>query len=127
MSVLRHERDPLLDIGALSKAYRRRRSPLSPVEVTEEFLERIASRDDDLRAMVTVTADRARLHARRATRRIAVGDPSQLLGVPIVLKDIIDVRGVPTTAGSAVLHDATPDRSAVVWSQLGRALSLIHI
>ncbi len=112
---------PLLSVGALAAAYRRRRRALSPVEVTEVFLERIERFDEEIRSMVTVTPDLARRHARTAVGRIADGDPSPLLGIPLVLKDLIDVRGVRTTAGSAVLRDNVATSSAPVWQRLARA------
>lgn len=113
--------DPLLDITALAAGFRRRRRPLSPLDVTEEFLARLAAHDGAVQAMVTVTADRARAQARRAVQRLEAGDPSPLLGVPVVMKDLIDISGVPTTAGSAVLRENVPTKHAAVWSRLERA------
>lgn len=112
---------PLLSVGDLAAAYRRRHRPLSPVEVTEVFLERIERFDERIRSMVTVTPDLARRHARTAAGRIAGGDPSPLLGIPLVVKDLIDVRGVRTTAGSAVLRDNVATSSAPAWQRLARA------
>lgn len=112
--------DVALSAERLASAYRRRRA-LSPVEVTELFLDRIERFDGDVRSMVTVTGDLARRQAERAARRIADGDPSPLLGIPLVVKDLIDVRGVRTTAGSAVLRDNVARRSSVVWRRLERA------
>ncbi|MEI2705343.1 MAG: amidase family protein [Ilumatobacteraceae bacterium] len=112
---------PLLSVGDLAAAYRRRCRPLSPVEVTEVFLERIERFDERIRSMVTVTPDLARRHARTAAGRIAGGDPSPLLGIPLVVKDLIDVRGVRTTAGSAVLRDNVATSSAPAWQRLARA------
>ena len=113
--------DERFSASGLATAYRRRRNRLHPEEVTEFFLARIAEYDSAIAAMVTVTAEAARRQAREAAKRITDGDPSPLLGVPIVLKDLIDVRGVPTRAGSEVLHDNVPNRSATVWNRLHRA------
>ena len=55
---------------------------------------------------ITVTAERARKEAEAAERRYRAGTPlSALDGVPIGWKDIIDIAGTPTTAGSKVLGD----------------------
>lgn len=112
--------DARMTVSGLAAAYRRRR-PLSPVDVVEAYLDRIERFDPEVRALVTVTADLARRQARQAARRLAEGDPSPLLGVPLVLKDLIDVGGVLTTAGSAVLHDNVAERSAPVWQRLRRS------
>ncbi|MCC6226797.1 MAG: amidase [Microthrixaceae bacterium] len=112
--------DEILSVERLAAGYRRRRSPLSPLDVVEMLLERIAGIDGAVRSMVTLTPEIARRGAVRAAERIAQGDPSPLLGVPVVLKDLIDVRGVRTTAGSAVLHDNVAKSSSVVWSRLQR-------
>lgn len=110
-----------LSVERLAMDYRRRRRPVSPVEVTEFFLERIERLDPKIHSVVAVTADLARGQAAAAAVRISEGDPSLLLGVPVLLKDLIDVAGVRTTAGSAVLHDNVASRSADVWRQLQRA------
>lgn len=110
----------LLSVRHLAHAYRARRS-LSPVEVAEYFLERIDRIDGDVRSMVTVTPELAMRQAAVAARRIAQGDPNPMLGVPVVVKDLIDVKGVRTTAGSAVLRDNVATSSSAVWNRLARA------
>ena len=81
---------------------------------TERCLARIAEHDKDINAYITVMADAARAQAREADREIAAGrDRGPLHGVPISLKDLIDVRGTPTTAASRVRigHMASSDAS----------------
>ncbi|WP_108610401.1 amidase family protein [Aminobacter sp. MSH1] len=74
-----------------------------PVELTECLLDRIAKAKGD-NVFITVTAARARLEAKKAQGRYEVGAPlSPLDGVPIAWKDIFDVAGTPTTAGSRLL------------------------
>lgn len=71
--------------------------------VTERCLEQIAAQDASINAFITVMADEAREQARAADRERAAGhDRGPLHGVPISLKDILDVRGVRTTAASRV-------------------------
>lgn len=71
-----------------------------PVEVTECLLERI-EKSSDTSIFITVTAERARAEARRSQARYKAGEPlSALDGVPIAWKDLIDIAGAPTTAGS---------------------------
>ncbi len=81
--------------------------------VTEACLERIDADNPRLNAFITVTAAEARRQAREADRELAAGhDRGPLHGVPISVKDLLDVRGTATTAASRVreghmaLHDA---------------------
>ncbi|MGZ4431903.1 MAG: amidase family protein, partial [Gaiellales bacterium] len=79
---------------------------LSPVEVTRELLGRIEVAQPRLNAFVTVTADLALEQAAAAERAYAEGDAGPLAGVPVSIKDLIEVRGVRCTLGSLV----DPDR-----------------
>ena len=81
---------------------------LDPVEVTEAFLERIGSPRDEP-VFITVTAERARSEAKASRERHAEGCPlGPLDGVPIAWKDLIDIAGTRTTAGSALRRDIQP-------------------
>ncbi len=74
-----------------------------PVAVVACLLDRIEKRKAD-NAFIAVTADRAMREAEAAERRYRAGAPlSALDGVPIGWKDLIDIAGAPTTAGSKVL------------------------
>ena len=71
--------------------------------LTEDALATIARLQPSLNAFITVTADDALADARRADQEIAAGRyRGPLHGIPISLKDLIDVVGTPTTAGSRV-------------------------
>jgi Asp-tRNA(Asn)/Glu-tRNA(Gln) amidotransferase A subunit family amidase len=72
---------------------------VSPVELVEIFLSRIARLNPRLNAYLTVTADQARAQARHAERELRKGRRGPLHGIPISLKDNIWTRGVRTTAG----------------------------
>jgi len=74
---------------------------LSPVELLEVALERIRARNDELHAYLHVDEEGARTAAREAERAAREGDARPLLGIPICVKDVIDVAGMPTTAGAA--------------------------
>jgi aspartyl-tRNA(Asn)/glutamyl-tRNA(Gln) amidotransferase subunit A len=89
---------------------------LSPVELTEHALDRIAELDDHLHAFVTVTRDRALTEAAKAERELAAGERrGPLHGIPYAVKDLFDVAGEVTGAGSHVLaaNVATADSTAV--------------
>ena len=88
-------------IAALARALGTREVTASAV--TERCLHAIAEQDRSLNAFITVLADEAREQARQADAEIAAGrHRGPLHGVPISLKDLIDLEGTPTTAASRV-------------------------
>ncbi|GAA3008978.1 amidase [Streptosporangium longisporum] len=79
-----------------------RRREISPVELTEHYLDRIDRLDAQVGAYVTVTAELALEQAHKAEARVLAGeDVSPLAGVPIPIKDLNLVKGVPIHFGSA--------------------------
>lgn len=108
----------------LARAFREGRT--SSQEVTEACLGRIAQEQARVNAFVTVTTDLARAQAREADARFARGEVrSPLQGVPISLKDLIALEGVPTTAASQVRRTAIAPRDAVVVGRLKDAGAVI--
>lgn len=93
------------DLSAREQASAVRRRELSPVEITEHYLDRIDRLADQVGAYVTVTADIAREQARAAEKAVTEGDRSVLLGVPVPVKDLNMVKDVPFTLGSAAYDD----------------------
>ncbi|MGA8400512.1 MAG: amidase family protein, partial [Stellaceae bacterium] len=91
--------DPsLLSATALSAGISSRK--LSPVEVADAFLARISAQDQQLHAFIAVYADEARQAAEAADKAIRSGHAvGPLHGVPIALKDLIDLEGRVTTGG----------------------------
>ncbi len=90
-----------LTLAAASDAIRARR--VSPVELVDSVLDRIEQVEPRLRAYVTVTAEQARRSAREAERDAVAGRlRSPLHGIPVGLKDLIDVAATATTASSRV-------------------------
>ena len=97
---------------------------LSPVDLMRTCLERIDERRS-LNAFITVRADAALAEARECQAEIAAGRyRGPLHGVPISVKDLIDVVGTPTTSGSA-LPARTPSRDATVVRRLKAAGGII--
>jgi aspartyl-tRNA(Asn)/glutamyl-tRNA(Gln) amidotransferase subunit A len=95
---------------------------LSSAEVTEACLERIAADNGRVNAFIAVLADGARADARRADAEIAGGRyRGPLHGVPISLKDLIDLAGAPTTAASRVLEGRVAASDAAVTARLRNA------
>ena len=92
--------EDIADRTAAGIALAYRSGEANPVELTECVLERIAKAKGD-NIFITGSAARARAEAKKAQGRYEVGAPlSPLDGVPIAWKDLFDVAGTPTTAGS---------------------------
>ncbi|MBI3762288.1 MAG: Asp-tRNA(Asn)/Glu-tRNA(Gln) amidotransferase subunit GatA [Chloroflexi bacterium] len=97
---------------------------VSSVELTEAMLARIEAVDPAIRAFITVTPDLALDHARRADEMIAhwrngtIDTLHPLAGVPLAIKDVILVEGVPATCGSRILENFRPPFSATVIEKL---------
>lgn len=90
---------------------------ITPLQLTDAYLERIATMNPSLNAFVTVTADHARVQARRTRPN----QPPSLFGVPIAHKDLIETAGIRTTAGSKLFDDYVPRTNAAIVQQLERA------
>jgi aspartyl-tRNA(Asn)/glutamyl-tRNA(Gln) amidotransferase subunit A len=99
---------------------------ISSVETTRVCLGVIEERDAELRAFITVLADEALAAASQADADLAAGRcRGPLHGVPISLKDLIDVAGVPTTAASRVRAGVTATHDAAIVARLRRAGAVI--
>ncbi|MDH4248816.1 MAG: amidase family protein, partial [Deltaproteobacteria bacterium] len=99
-----------------------REKTVSPVEVTEAFLDRIATLEPRLNAFATLTAEHAREEARRAEDAVMKRRPLGLLhGVPFGLKDFANTAGIRTAFGSRILEKNIPKEDAEVVSRLRRA------
>lgn len=100
------------------------REDVSAVELTAAFLNRLDGAGD-LHAMITITPELALSQARESDQRRGHGDRLPLDGLPIVLKDNVDVRGVRTTVGSRLFGDRVPSADAEVTRRLRGAGAVI--
>lgn len=99
---------------------------LSPVELTQAYLEQIATLNPTLNAFLTVTGDRAIAAARQAEKEIAAGQyRGPLHGAPIALKDLFDTAGTPTTAGTRIMKDRVPVEDATTVKKMRAAGGII--
>jgi aspartyl-tRNA(Asn)/glutamyl-tRNA(Gln) amidotransferase subunit A len=95
---------------------------LSPVELTKDCLSRIYALNNTLHAFITVTEERALADAKDAeSRMMSATRKGPLDGIPIGLKDIIDTKGILTTAHSAQLVGNVPDTDATCAAKLAEA------
>ena len=116
----------MLNLTLSEAAAQVERRTLSPVELTEAMLQRIAAVDKVLSAYITVCGEQAREVAQATEKMIGAGyHLGPLHGIPIAIKDNIYTRGVRTTAGSKILADFIPAEDATVTSRLKRAGAVI--
>ncbi len=109
-----------LDIAAIGAGYRQGR--FTPEEVTQHYLTRIARLDPDLHAWAALTPERAMTEARQAGEELrGRQDRGPLHGIPYGLKDLIEVEGLPTLAGSASRKGMVSARTAPVAERLRQA------
>jgi aspartyl-tRNA(Asn)/glutamyl-tRNA(Gln) amidotransferase subunit A len=102
------------------------RRDLSPVELVDSRLDRIARLDHRLNSFITLTAEEARAAARAAEAEIAAGQyRGPLHGIPIGLKDIYETKDVPTTGHSKVMQDHVPRADAFSVRKLRAAGAII--
>jgi len=113
-----------LSAGEAARAIAERR--LSPVELMQSLLERIGRIDPRINAFIRLDADAALAAARAAEAEIAAGRiRGPLHGVPVGIKDIIDVAGLPTTCHSKILVDNVAGTDAEVVSRLRGAGAIV--
>jgi aspartyl-tRNA(Asn)/glutamyl-tRNA(Gln) amidotransferase subunit A len=103
-----------------------RSKELSPVELTAAYLSRIDQIDPRLNAYIRVLPEQARAAAREAEAEIGRGTwRGPLHGVPLGIKDLFDVAGLPTTMGTKILRNNVAMTDATVVSLLKQAGAVI--
>lgn len=111
---------PFLTLAEASRLIGERK--VSPVELTQDCLARIAKLDGRLNSFILVLADEALAQAGQAEAEIAAGRRrGPLHGIPFGLKDIIAYKGHPTTGHSAVLKGQVSQEDAFVTARLREA------
>jgi aspartyl-tRNA(Asn)/glutamyl-tRNA(Gln) amidotransferase subunit A len=91
----------------------------SSVELTRACLDRIKKTDDKIRSFITVTEDLAMEQAEEADEKIKAGEKNNaLLGIPCSIKDIINTKGILTTAASNILKNYISSYDATLISKL---------
>ncbi|MDB5828839.1 MAG: amidase, partial [Variovorax sp.] len=109
----------LLDMTLAEAARLVRARKVSPVELVQASLARIAAHDGVLKSFITVFEEQAMQVAKAAELLSGAGhELGPLQGIPVALKDNVAVRGTRTTAGSKVLADWLPEDDATVTTKL---------
>lgn len=111
--------EDVADLSIFEAGRRLRDGTLTSLALTQAVLGRIEARDGDYLSFYVVLAEPALQQARKADAELAAGlDRGPLHGIPIGLKDMIDVAGVPTTAGSKGRATNVPAANAAIVDRL---------
>ncbi len=95
---------------------------ISARELAAEYYKRIATRNGELNAYLTLSEERAYAQTDRVDGMVAKGEAlPPLAGVPIAIKDVLNTRGVRTTCGSKILENYIPPYDATAVSRLEAA------
>ena len=99
---------------------------VSVPELVEFFYQRIEQLDPRLNAYLALCPDQAIDQARAAQEAVQRGDSlGPLHGIPVSIKDLEMTKGIPTTVGSAVFKDRTPEADSVVVERIRQAGAII--
>jgi aspartyl-tRNA(Asn)/glutamyl-tRNA(Gln) amidotransferase subunit A len=113
-----------LSAGELAAGYRA--GSFGPVDVVRALTERVNRLDPQLNAMISFDARSAEDAARQAERELANGlDRGPLHGVPVAIKDMIDIAGSPTSCASAAMSTHIAQRDAAVVTRLREAGAIL--
>ncbi len=93
----------------------------SSVELTQHYLDRVASHDGEINSYITVTPEAALAQAKQADERRAQGNAQALTGIPLAYKDIFCTDGIKTSCASRMLDNFTAPYNATVVQRLSDA------
>lgn len=117
---------PLLQASATQLAKMIREKSISSVELVEACMNRIATVNPKINAVVATCFERALKEAELADRKVALGEPlGPLHGVPFTIKDSLDTEGVVSTAGTLGFAQRVPDKDATVVARLRAAGAIL--
>ncbi|MFK7966684.1 MAG: amidase, partial [Burkholderiaceae bacterium] len=112
----------ILDQPLSDAAAKLRDGSLSPVELTQAALARVEQTEEKLNAYVRLNADYAMTAARQAEEEIKAGRYlGEMHGIPVAIKDLYDIAGLPTTCSSEVLHDHMAQHDSACVARLKAA------
>lgn len=103
-----------------------RNCEISPVKLTELFLNRLESLGPELNAVVTITRERALAQAKKAEKEIEAGQyRGPLHGIPYGAKDLLATKGIPTSWGAAPFKNQVFDYDATIIKKLDEAGAIL--
>ena len=109
--------DDLIRADAITIVERLKRGEVTPHDLLDLLEKRIAAVDGAVNALPTLCFERARAHADRLMK-MPVAERGQLAGMPIPIKDLVNVAGVRSTQGSPIFADHVPEKSDILVENL---------
>ncbi|WP_420403232.1 amidase [Nisaea sp.] len=98
---------------------------VTPLDLLDALEDRVAAVEPRINALPTLCFERARDHA-KALMEKPVADRGELLGIPVAIKDLEEVKGVRTTFGSPIFADHIPDKSDIVVETLEKNGGVVY-
>jgi aspartyl-tRNA(Asn)/glutamyl-tRNA(Gln) amidotransferase subunit A len=108
----------LTDLTLTQAQNKLRAGEITAVELTQAHLNRIQQLDPQVKAFLTITAERALEDAAKADQRRQQGADTPLLGIPLAIKDVLVTQGVQTTCGSQILKGFIPPYTGTAVQKL---------
>ena len=109
--------DDLIRADAVSVVARLKKGEVTPHDLLDALEQRIAAVNGPVNALPTLCFDRARAHADRLMQR-PIAERGRLAGMPVPIKDLLDVAGVLSTQGSPIYARHIPEKSDVLVEHL---------
>ena len=111
----------IIKLGLKDVADKIRDRELSSREVTQAYLDRVAARQNEINAFITVCDEKALAMADESDKRVKDGKARFLEGVPLGIKDLFCTTGIKTTAASHILENFVPPYESTVTTNLWKA------
>lgn len=119
--------DDLIRLTAREAVHRLKRGEISPLDLLDALEKRIAAVDSAVNALPTLCFERARERATALMKSgIAPDEPGTLAGLPVPIKDLVDVAGVRTTYGSPIFKDHVPTASHPLVERIERKGGIVY-
>lgn len=119
--------DDLIRLTAREAVHRLKRGEISPLDLLDALEKRIAAVDGAVNALPTLCFERARERATALMKSGAAPDePGALAGLPVPIKDLVDVAGVRTTYGSPIFKDHVPTASHPLVERIERKGGIVY-
>src|SRR5215217_4754734 len=117
--------DELIRSDAVTLVARLKSGEVTPHDLLDALEKRIAAVNGPVNALPTLCFDRARQHADTLMKK-PVAERGQLAGMPVPIKDLVDVKGVRSTKGSPIFRDNVPKKSDLMVEHLEAEGAIVY-
>ena len=115
----------LYKLSALDTIELLKSKEISPLDCIDSLIERIQKVDSNINALPTLCIDRAKEHAKKIMG-VEVNKRGLLFGLPVAIKDLIDVSGVRCTSGSPIFKDRIAEKSDILVENIEQKGGIIY-